>query len=330
MLDAVRNARPLARIDGFTVQHSVHRPHAQEIIVGASVDPVFGPVILFGQGGTAVEVAGDTAIALPPLNRALAAELVSRTRVSRLLAGYRDHPPARLDALHDVLVAVSRMLADLPQLAELDINPLWVDENGALALDARMRVSRMPAHGTGRFAILPYPDQWVRTQKWNGREIVVRPIRPEDEPQHRRFLESLDAEDMRMRFFSVRKEMARSELARLTQIDYDREMAFIAEDIDAQGTAHTLGVARTVSDPDNVEAEFAIVVRSELKGQGLGAILFDRLIEHARSRGTARLVGVVLRENTRMLKLAAAMGFKADPAEPPSSGLRRMVLQLRA
>ncbi|WP_019657353.1 bifunctional acetate--CoA ligase family protein/GNAT family N-acetyltransferase [Variovorax atrisoli] len=330
MLEAVRNARPLAQIDGFTVQHSLHRPHAQEIIVGASIDPVFGPVILFGQGGTAVEAAADTAIALPPLNRALAAELVSRTRVARLLAGFRDHPPARLDALHDVLVAVSRMLADLPRLAELDINPLWVDEHGALALDARMRLSRTPQHGTARFAILPYPDQWVRTHTWNGREIVVRPIRPEDEPQHRRFLESLDAEDMRMRFFSVRKEMPRSELARLTQIDYDREMAFIAEDVDAQGHARTLGVARTVCDPDNVEAEFALVVRSELKGQGLGKVLFERLIEHARSRGTLRLVGIVLRENTRMLKLTAALGFKADPAEPPSSGLRRMVLQLRA
>jgi len=132
-----------------------------------------------------------------------------------------------------------------------------------------------------------------------------------------------------MRFFSTRKELPRSELARLTQIDYDREMAFIAEATDAQGGAETLGVARTVSDPDNVEAEFAIVVRSDLKGQGLGALLFERLIEHARRRGIERLVGLVLRENTRMLKLSAAMGFKADPAEPPSSGLRRMVLELK-
>lgn len=329
MLDAVRSARPLARIDGFTVQRTVRRPHAQEIIVGASIDRVFGPVILCGQGGTAVEVIGDTAIALPPLNRALAHELVSRTRVARLLGGFRDHPPARLDALYDVLVAVSQMLVDLPQLAELDINPLWVDENGALALDARIRLSRTPVGGAERFAILPYPAQWVRVQTWKARAIVVRPIRPEDEAQHRRFLESLDAEDARMRFFSVRKELPRSELARLTQIDYDREMAFIAEAADAQGNPETLGVARTVSDPDNVEAEFAIIVRSDLKGQGLGALLFERLIEHARQRGLERLVGFVLRENSRMLKLSAAMGFKADPAEPPTSGLRRMVLELK-
>lgn len=329
MLEAVRSARPLARIEGFTVQRTVHRPHAQELIVGASIDRAFGPVILCGQGGTAVEVIADTAIALPPLNRALARELVSRTRIARLLAGFRDHPPARLDALYDVLVALSQMLADLPQLAELDINPLWVDEDGALALDARVRISRTPVGGAERFAILPYPAQWVRAQLWNGRDIVVRPIRPEDEAQHRRFVESMNAEDLRMRFFSARNELPRSELARLTQIDYDREMAFIAEATDAQGSPETLGVARTVSDPDNIEAEFAIAVRSDLKGQGLGTMLFAQLIEHARERGTERLVGLVLRENTRMLKLSAAMGFKADPAEPAASGLRRMVLTLK-
>lgn len=329
MLETVRSAKPQARIDGFTVQRTVHRPHAQELIVGASIDRTFGPVILFGQGGTAVEVIGDTAIALPPLNRALAHELVSRTRVARLLAGFRDRPPARVDALCDVLVAVSQMLADLPHLSELDINPLWVDENGALALDARMRLSPLPEGGAERFAILPYPSQWVRSETWNGRAIVIRPIRPEDEAQHRSFLASLDAEDVRMRFFSVRKDMPHSELARLTQIDYDREMAFIAEATDAQGITETLGVARSVADPDNVEAEFAVIIRSDLKGQGLGTLLLERVIQHARSRSTGRLVGLVLRENTRMMRLCAALGLKADPAEPAASGLRRMVLELR-
>lgn len=330
MLDAVRRAAPLARIDGFTVQPTVRRTHAQELIVGANVDSLFGPVILFGQGGTAVEAINDTAVALPPLNRVLARELISRTRVARLLAGFRDHPPVHIEGLCDVLVAVSQILADLPHLVELDINPLWVDENGALALDARMRLSSTPAGGTERFAILPYPSQWARSQAWNGRTIVVRPIRPEDEPQHRRFLASLDAEDVRLRFFSARKEVPHSELARLTQIDYDREMAFIAEGTDAQGNAETLGVARAASDPDNMEAEFAVVVRSDLKGKGLGTLLLERVIEHARSRGTGRLAGLVLRENTRMMKLAAALGFKADPPKPAASDLRRMVLELRA
>ena len=330
MLQAVRTARPDARIDGFTVQPMVRRPHAQEVIVGASIDSVFGPVILCGQGGTAVEVTADSAVALPPLNRSLARELVSRTRVSRLLAGYRDHPPARMDALYDVLIAVSQMLADLPQLAELDINPLYVDESGAIALDARIRVAARPVAGAERFAILPYPSQWVRTLTWNGREITLRPIRPEDEAQHRRFLEQLDPEDIRMRIFQTRRELPRSELARLTQIDYDREMAFIAEGSDAQGAPETLGVARTVSDPDRVEAEFAIIVRSDLKGAGLGKLLFAQLIEHARSRGIGRLVGIILRENTRMLNLARAMGFEADPAEPADSGVRRVVRTLNS
>lgn len=329
MLEAVHRAAPMARIDGFTVQPTVRRAHAQELIVGASIDRLFGPVVLFGQGGTAVEAIADTAIALPPLNRALARELVSRTRVARLLAGFRDHPPARMEALCDVLVAVSQMLADLPHLAELDINPLWVDENGALALDARMRLSAAPVGGTERFAILPYPAQWVQSQTWNGRTIVVRPIRPEDETQHRRFLASLDAQDLRLRFFCARKEMPHSELARLTQIDYDREMAFIAEGTDAQGGVETLGVARAAGDPDNVEAEFAVVVRSDLKGQGLGRLLLERVIAHARSRGTERLAGLVLRENTRMLKLAAALGFKADATEAAVAGPRRMVLALK-
>jgi acetyltransferase len=287
-------------------------------------------VILFGQGGTAVEVTADSAVALPPLNRGLARELVSRTRVSRLLAGYRDHPPARVEALHDVLIAVSQMLADLSNLAELDINPLWVNEDGALALDARIRVSPTPVAGAARFAILPYPSEWARSVDWNGRALTLRPIRPEDEGQHRRFLERLDPEDIRLRIFQTRKELPRSELARLTQIDYDREMAFIAEGIGEDGAPETLGVARTVSDPDRVEAEFAIIVRSDLKGAGLGRLLLDQLVAHARATGIGRLAGLVLRENKRMLKLAESLGFEADPAEPPSSGARRMVKTLDA
>jgi acetyltransferase len=313
MLEAVRQARPQARVAGFSVQAMARRPHARELIVGASIDPLFGPVILFGQGGTAVEVTADRAVALPPLNRSLARDLVSRTRVSRLLAGFRDHPPVHAQALHDVLIAVSQMLADLPNLAELDINPLWADEHGVLALDARIRLSTQPVAGAQHFAIRPYPAEWEQTLRWAGRDILLRPIRPEDEQQHLRFIQRLDPEDIRMRIFQTRRELPRSELARLTQIDYDREMAFIAVASDDEGRPQTLGVARTVRDPDNTEAEFAISVRSDLKAQGLGRVLMDHLIRHAQAAGTPRLVGWVLRENRAMLALAEDLGFvRAD------------------
>lgn len=324
MLEAVRAARPEARLTGFAVQQMARRPHAQEVIVGASMDPLFGPVVLFGQGGTAVEVLADRAVGLPPLNRVLARELVSRTRVARLLAGYRDHPPADMVALQDVLVAVSQMLADLPHVSELDINPLWVDEHGALALDARIRVSPERVAGAERFAIRPYPDDWVQALRWRGRAIEIRPVRPEDEDQHRRFLEQLSPEDIRMRIFQTRRELPRSELARLTQVDYEREMAFIAVGQDGQGQAETLGVVRSVRDPDNTEAEFGVIVRSDLKGQGLGRVLMETLQRYTVACGTPRLVATVLYENRTMLRLMAELGFIAEPPGPDDAGVVRV------
>jgi acetyltransferase len=313
MLGRVRAARPDAAILGFTVQAMAPSTQAHELIVGASVDGVFGPVVLFGQGGTAVEVLADRAVALPPLNRPLAREMVSRTRVSRLLAGYRDRPPAHLDALCDVLIAVSQMQADLAHLAELDINPLRLDEHGALALDARVKVMATPCAGEERFAIRPYPAHLAETLAWGDGTILVRPIRPDDEAQHLAFLESLDPEDIRLRVFYSRRSIGRTELARLTQIDYEREMAFIAEATGPDGQRRTLGAARSVADPDNQDAEFGIIVRSDLKGRGLGRLLMDKLIRHARERGTRRLVATVLRDNDGMLALARACGFSVAP-----------------
>lgn len=324
MLARLRDTRPEACIEGFSVQAMVQRPHAQELIVGAHVDPIFGPVLLFGQGGIAVEVLGDRAVALPPLNRALARELIERTRVSRLLAGYRGRPPARLDALCDALIAVAQMLADLPEMAELDINPLWADEAGVIALDARVRLSPLAPAGMARFAVRPYPEELVRTLPWQGRSLVLRPIRPEDEHQHRAFLENADPEDVRMRFFQAPHRMSHDELARLTQIDYEREMAFIAVDEHAPGGSGTLGVGRLVRDPDNVEAEFAVMVRSDLKHQGLGRLLMQALLDYAASRGTQRIVGYVLRENRAMLALLKPLGFEIRPDADEPSGVVRV------
>ncbi|MEO6408073.1 MAG: bifunctional acetate--CoA ligase family protein/GNAT family N-acetyltransferase [Variovorax sp.] len=327
MLARVRALKPAAQITGFTVQAMVRRPYAQELIVGASVDAVFGPVILFGQGGTAVEVIADRAIGLPPLNRVLARDLVSNTRVAKLLAGYRDHPPARIDAICDVLVAVSQMLADLPELAELDINPLLADADGVIALDARLRIEPATGAGTARFAIQPYPAELAETWSLQGRQLQVRPIRPEDEARHRAFAMQLAPEDVRLRFFSVRRELPRSELARLVQIDYDREMAFVVLGSQPDGSLRTLGVVRALADPDNVEAEFAIILAAEVQGQGLGQRLLDKMVGYLKAHGTQRVVALVLRENKAMRKLATQSGFVLDAAESDNTSLR-YVLEL--
>ncbi len=315
MLARVREARPRARLQGYTVQSMVRRAHARELIVGASIDAVFGPVLLFGQGGTAVEVLADRAVALPPLNVPLARALVGRTRVARLLGAWRDTPAADMDALYGVLVAVSQLLADVPELAELDINPLLVNEEGVIALDARMRVSARCPAGARSFAIRPYPAELSESLRWDDRLLTLRPVRPEDEAQHRAFLEALDPEDVRLRVFYSRRSIEHSELARLLQIDYEREMAFIAVAADPDGQEQTLGVARAVADPDNEAAEFGIIVRSDLKGQGLGRLLMDKLIRYLRARGTRRLVGEVIVENSRMRALAHELGFVEAAAE---------------
>jgi acetyltransferase len=312
MLQRVRSARPDARVDGFTLQPMVRRPHAVELIVGANIDPSFGPVLMFGAGGTAVEVLADRAVALPPLNAPLARDLIARTRVARLLAGYRDHAPVHPGALVDVLIAVSQMLADLPLIAELDINPLWADADGVLALDARVRLSAQPVAGAERFAIRPYPAELEQRMRWDDREILLRPIRPEDEARHREFIDRLDPEDLRLRFFQARHEVSRRELARLTQIDYEREMAFIAVGAGSDGREQTLGVVRAVADPDNIEAEFGIIVRSDLKGRGLGHLLLGKMIDYLRRHGTKKLTAIVLRENRGMLDLAKAHGLVAE------------------
>ncbi len=309
--------QPDATLTGYTVQAMVRRPRALELIVGASIDPLFGPVILFGQGGTAVEVVADRVIGLPPLNGPLARAMIARTRVARLLAGWRDVPAADIDAVVEVLQAVSELLAAEPRIAEIDVNPLLADAQGVVALDARVRVSAAAPGGAGHFAILPYPGELVETLTWQGRALTLRPIRPEDEALHRRFLERLDPEDIRMRVFYSRRSIEHSELARLTQIDYGREMAFIATAAapdGGEGGEEALGVARAVCDPDNRDAEFGIVVRSDLKGSGLGSLLMHKLIAHQTARGTRRLVASVLADNRRMLQLAQDLGFAVEAA----------------
>jgi acetyltransferase len=330
MLHRVAGLRPDAVVSGFTVQPMVRRPQALELIVGSSVDPLFGPVVLFGQGGTAVEVLADRAVGLPPLNAPLARAMVDQTRVAKLLQGWRDVPAADVDAVVAVLQAVSELLAVEPRIQEIDINPLLADGQGVVALDARVRVSAAAPGGARHFAILPYPAALTETWDWLGRVVLVRPIRPEDEAQHLAFLQKLDPEDVRMRVFYSRRSIERSELARLTQIDYGREMAFIVTNRDDAGQDETLAVVRAITDPDNDSAEFGITVRSDVKGGGLGKRLMRKLVAYQRAQGTRWLVATVLQENERMLKLAQELGFGVDkPAPEPGVVAIRLDLQVK-
>jgi len=304
MLERVRELKPEARIDGFTVQPMERRPDSFQLIVGLAQDSIFGPFVLFGEGGGAVEVIADKAVALPPLNMKLAAELVSRTRVSKRLKGYRQTPAVDMEALCLTLIKVAQIAVDLPEVDELDINPLLVDRNGVIALDARIGLAEPGRRN--ELAIRPYPRELEEHVALGAvGDVLLRPIRPEDEARHYAFLEQLTPQDIRFRFFGQVKQLPHSQMARLTQIDYDREMAFVA--VGPHGD--TLGVVRTVTDPDNDNAEFAIVVRSNLKGQGLGAAMMQKMIAYSRARGTKRIVGEVLRENRRMRDFVKRLGF---------------------
>ncbi len=322
MLNRIRDIEPDARIRGFSVQRMARRPGAHELIVGVTTDAIFGPIILFGEGGTAVEVIKDRAVALPPMNMKLAAELIARTRISRLLAGYRDRPPADLDAIKLTLIQISQLIVDLPEIAELDINPLFADQNGVLALDARIRVHPSHQAGAERLAIRPYPKELEeRVRLSDGRQITLRPIRPEDEPAHHTFISRLSPEDIRFRFFGLLREIPHSQMARFTQVDYDREMAFIATAPDEQGKPETLGVVRAIADPNNQRAEFAIVVRSDLQRQGLGKHLMRKMVAYVRARGTGELFMQTLRDNTAMQRLAKSFGFETRPGDDDTMDL---------
>jgi len=301
----VRKAKPDARIDGFLVQEMVRRPGAQELILGMAVDTTFGPFLLFGHGGTAVERIADRALALPPLNAVLARDMISRTRVWQLLQAYRDQPAADLPAIVDAMLQLSQLICDFDEIVEIDINPLLADDKGAIAVDARVRVA--PAKGSvgERLAVVPYPRALERVEEVPGfGPCLLRPVRPEDAPAFASFFNRLTPEDVRLRFFTPMREPAPRMLARLTQIDYDREMALVL----FQG-AEVLGVSRFAADPDNAKAEFAVIVRSDLKGRGLGRLLLHEIVEQARRRGTAEIFGNILADNAPMLALARELGF---------------------
>jgi acetyltransferase len=328
--DAVRSAtadilarakalRPEARIAGVIVQAMVVQPKARELILGLADDPTFGTVIVFGRGGTAVEIINDKALALPPLDLQLARDLIERTRVSRLLRAYRDVPAVKEDAVALVLIKLAQMAADIPDIRGLDINPLLADENGVLAVDARVAVGhaarKFAGSGPANFAVRPYPAQWQRHLALrDGWRVFVRPIRPEDEPAIHELLRHVSSQDLRLRFFAPMKEFSHTFIARLTQLDYSRAMAFVAID---DATNELVGVVRIHSDSVYESGEYAILLRSDLKGRGLGWVLMQLIIEYARSEGLQTISGDVLQENTAMLEMCRELGFevKSNPFE---------------
>jgi acetyltransferase len=319
IIERAKTLRPEARISGVLVQAMVVRPKARELILGLADDPTFGAVVVFGQGGTAVEIVNDKALALPPLDLQLARSLVERTKVSRLLRGYRDVPPVKADAVETVLVKIAQMAADIPEIRELDINPLLADENGVLGVDARIAVGNVErkfgGSGPANFAVRPYPSQWQRhIEVRDGWRVFARPIRPEDEPQIHEFLKHVTSQDLRLRFFAPMKEFPHEFIARLTQLDYARAMAFVAFD---EGTNALVGVVRVHSDSIYENGEYAILLRSDLKGRGLGFALMQLIIEYAKSEGLKRISGEVLQENSAMLNMCRELGFmvKSDVSD---------------
>lgn len=333
MLRAVCLVKPEATIDGVTIEPMIIRRNGRELLVGVIRDPVFGPAITFGAGGTAVEVMRDRSVALPPLNDFLARDMISGTRVSKLLHEFRGTPAADMAALESVLLRVSEMACALPWLAELDINPLIADEAGVIAIDARVVLAppKTPgASGAGRYAhmaIHPYPAELAGTCTLaDGTCLIVRPIRPEDATLERDFVAGLSDASRRFRFRGTLRELTPAQLARFMHIDYDREMALVALDPAAGGEVE-VAVARYIANPDGISCEFAIVVADAWQCRGLGRFLLARLGEVARQRGLATMVGQVMSENEPMLQLCRRLGGVVTriPDDPDS---RQVVFNL--
>jgi acetyltransferase len=313
------------RATGFqdlSIQRATFRPSPpHELMIKVVDDEQFGPVIRFGHGGQYADEIQDTAVALPPLNLHLAREVMSRTRVYKLLKGNRDLPPADLERIALSLVQISQMVCDLAEIAEIEINPLLADASGVVVVSARVRVVKSAIPAAERLAIRPYPKELEETVTLaDGRVLQMRPIRPEDEPGFLTIFDSLTPEDRRLRFLHPIQELPHHEAARLTQIDYDREMALVlaAKDRSENGGQVLYGSVRIIADPDNERAEYAILVHREVAGKGLGKLLMRRIIDYARSRGIKEIFGQVLGENIPMLKVCAALGFtsKRSPEEP--------------
>ncbi|MBK5915071.1 bifunctional acetate--CoA ligase family protein/GNAT family N-acetyltransferase [Rhodocyclus purpureus] len=331
IIETVRRKRPQARINGVSIEPYLDRPHGRELMVGVVRDPIFGPIITFGAGGSEVEIFSDRQVALPPLNRFLAKDLIKSTRAAKLLDEFRNMPPANREALEEVLLNISEMVCELPWLQELDLNPLIVDESGAIAADARIVIDYVPPNGDrySHMAIHPYPvhliDEWPLP---DGRIVTIRPIRPEDAEMEQEFLKNMSDESRYFRFMDTLREMTQAMLVRFTQIDYDREMALVAIMRDDDGKEIELGVSRYVTNPDGESVEFALAVADAWQKHGIGRRLMTSLIDCARAKGYRSIVGDVLAANGKMFRLMTSLGFTIHP-HPEDPAVKRVIKPLQ-
>lgn len=311
LVSAVHARRPDARIEGVTVEKMYRNRNGRELLVGVVNDPIFGPVVSFGAGGTAAEILRDRTVALPPLNEHIAQTMIGQTRVARLLGQFRNLPPVKLEAIEQVLLRLSEMVCELPEIKEMDINPLVADDQGVFALDARIVVHE-PQPGLRRYghmAVHPYPSHLIRQyQLADGTNITIRPIRPEDAALEKRFVKQLSPEAKFFRFMNALQELSQDMLIRLTQLDYDRELALVAV-IDSGVEEIELGVARYFTNPDGETAEFAVVVADEWQHRGLGTRLMSCLFDAAREKGLKSFRGEILADNVKMLGLMRRLAF---------------------
>ncbi|TDN60870.1 bifunctional acetate--CoA ligase family protein/GNAT family N-acetyltransferase [Scandinavium goeteborgense] len=312
ILDRVKMTWPQARIHGLLVQSMANRAGAQELRIVVEYDPLFGPLIMLGEGGVEWRAEDQAAVALPPLNMNLARYLVIQAIKSKKIRGRSALRPLDVVGLSQVLVQVSNLIVDCPEIQRLDIHPLLASGNEFTALDVTLEIGPFEGDSESRLTVRPYPQQfeeWVELK--NGERCLFRPILPEDEPLLQKFIAQVTKEDLYYRYFSEINEFTHDDLANMTQIDYDREMAFVAVHSTETGT-EILGVTRAISDPDNIDAEFAVLVRSDLKGLGLGRRLLEKLIDYTREHGLSRLNGITMPNNQGMIALARKLGFEVD------------------
>ncbi|CAM5525679.1 bifunctional acetate--CoA ligase family protein/GNAT family N-acetyltransferase [Thauera mechernichensis] len=330
ILDEVKRAQPEAVINGIAIEPMIQKRNGRELVVGVKRDPVFGPAISFGEGGNLVEANRDIAVALPPLNSFLVRDMIRSTRIASRLGEFRNMPAVDMDALELVLLRVSEMVCELPWITEMEINPLIVDENGVVAVDASISVENVSptADRYDHMAIHPYPSHLIST--WtvpDGTTVTIRPIKPEDAELEVEFVRGLSAETKYYRFMNTMRELPPAMVARLTQIDYDREMAFVAT-LMVEGVEKEIGVCRYAVNPDGESCEFAVVVADDWQHRGLARKLMAVLIETARSRGIQYMNGVFLANNERMLKFVQKLGFVLSN-DPEDSSVKLGVLPLQ-